>query len=730
MKTRFLWILAAGAAVLAGCTSDLFSPGRQGAAVAFGAATTYRNSIPDTKTAYSGTVYSDGYRKVERIDWVTGDRLTVECPQSPEGQANYVVLSEEESLSSSYAKVTAEDGNGLTWGTGTHLFRAMYPATEQMFRGTIPAVQAVLRDDGTPFTDMQNAYMWAAAQADAESSGAVTLGFRPMMTAFQFTIRADDGETLVLKAFSLSSARTALAGTFTATLREDLSDVDYTFSDTSMVVSANLEGITLTDSAPLQITLFCLPQDLTEMTVAVETSAGTKKMDLKKDGEWLTFAGGLKLRIDNMPVQTRDLLFEGTARGKFCVQTVNKTSPNPTQTTWVTPRADSTFSLRLPKLPTATHYSFIGADSLLTVTKLPAEVSTDKTAYHMFYSCKTLTEVDVPVNTEGLTDFTGMFYGCTSLRAAPEMDLSSGTTFLSLFEGCRALTDVPAYDFSNGTNLKSAFASCSSLTAVPCFGLNGASKTLAGCFRGCSRLQSVPVLETSSVVNCQQLFQNCTSLKEAPDWDLSAVKTCESMFQGCTALTSVPAYNTTVCTTFKNIFKGCTKLREIPLIETGNATSFYGFFASCSALQTIPVLDTSKGKDFGYFVYYCSSLKAFPAIDVSKGTNFKCMFQGTYTAPFVNSVPHLDMSSGTNFDSFTSSCRMTSCEGFGAIKVSFTIAHTLLDRDSIVKIFNQLATVTSGTITLKTDTVNYHLAEKLSDEDKAIATEKGWTLQY
>ena len=59
------------------------------------------------------------------------------------------------------------------------------------------------------------------------------------------------------------------------------------------------------------------------------------------------------------------------------------------------------------------------------------------------------------------------------------------------------------------------------------------------------------------------------------------------------------------------------------------------------------------------------------------------------------------------------------------MKVNFNISSsTLFTREALVEILNNLATVTST----KTLTMGSTNLAKLTDEDKAIATNKGWTL--
>lgn len=59
------------------------------------------------------------------------------------------------------------------------------------------------------------------------------------------------------------------------------------------------------------------------------------------------------------------------------------------------------------------------------------------------------------------------------------------------------------------------------------------------------------------------------------------------------------------------------------------------------------------------------------------------------------------------------------------MKVNFSINNsTLLDREALLVILNNLSTVTST----RTLTMGSTLLAKLTDEDKTIATNKGWTL--
>ena len=121
-------------------------------------------------------------------------------------------------------------------------------------------------------------------------------------------------------------------------------------------------------------------------------------------------------------------------------------------------------------------------------------------------------------------------------------------------------------------------------------------------------------------------------------------------------------------------FSNCIRLTTVPLFNTSNVTSMNGTFSNCQALISIPALDVSNVNNLISAFWRCSNLE---------------------------------------------SIEMT------GMKVSFDISYsTKFTREALVVILNNLATVsTSQTLTIGATNL-----AKLTEEDKAIATNKGWTL--
>jgi len=171
-----------------------------------------------------------------------------------------------------------------------------------------------------------------------------------------------------------------------------------------------------------------------------------------------------------------------------------------------------------------------------------------------------------------------------------------------------------------------------------------------------------------------------------------------------------------------NIFGGCSSLGSIPLLDTSSVTSMSGMFYNCGSLTTVPQLNTSKVTDMGSMFYNCGSLTAVPLLDTAKVKNMSQMF---WHCSDLQTIPAFDCSNVTNMNNIFASCRSLKSVLMTNIGVSFDIsASTKFERTDLLIILNNLATVTK-TQTLKMGATNL---AKLTDEDKLIATNKGWTL--
>lgn len=133
--------------------------------------------------------------------------------------------------------------------------------------------------------------------------------------------------------------------------------------------------------------------------------------------------------------------------------------------------------------------------------------------------------------------------------------------------------------------------------------------------------------------------------------------------------------------------------------DTSNVTNMTGMFSSAENLETFPELDTSRVTNMSYMFYRCHALTAIPALNASSVTDMSSMF-------------------GENRN-------LTSIGMYGFTRY-IDITPTALGHDALVALLNQAGTAYNSSQKIVMGAAKLAL---LSDEEKAIATNKGWKLE-
>ena len=192
-------------------------------------------------------------------------------------------------------------------------------------------------------------------------------------------------------------------------------------------------------------------------------------------------------------------------------------------------------------------------------------------------------------------------------------------------------------------------------------------------------------IDTSNVIDSSYFFSGCRLLCRVPEMDFRNVNTMYNTFSFCNSLVSIPQFDTSNVTSFFNCFSGCSLLVSIPQFDTSNAKTVSNMFANCTSLRSIPLLDfgnvTSISGFFGY-----SDIKSLT--DLGGFKNLKIDFKNG-----LNKLPNLTVQSLMN------------------------VINNLYD-------FRANGETTTKTLQLGTTNLN-----KLTAEQKAVATNKGWVLE-
>ena len=277
-----------------------------------------------------------------------------------------------------------------------------------------------------------------------------------------------------------------------------------------------------------------------------------------------------------------------------------------------------------------------------------------------------------------------------NLKIVQYINAKKITDMSSMFEGCSNITTVENItDHRTGvvTNMSNMFNSCTKLTYLDLTNIDTRNVTsMDYMFSFCEGLKSLNISNwnTSNVTNMRCTFNCCYNLTsvDASNWNTSNVTTMQGMFNQCNKLTTVDVsnWNTSNVTTMDSMFGRCTLLTTIDVsnFNTSNVTSMLNMFTNCTSLTSLDLssFNTSNVTDTSSMFAGCSKIT-------------------TLTPPAIN------------------------------MKISHSLSPcTLLTASELVKWLNSLPIITTS----QTLTLGSTLLAKLSSTEKAIATNKGWTL--
>ena len=233
-----------------------------------------------------------------------------------------------------------------------------------------------------------------------------------------------------------------------------------------------------------------------------------------------------------------------------------------------------------------------------------------------------------------------------------------------------------------------------------------------------------------NITNGGSLYRNNNQLVYVPNINTLNLNSMTYMFDGCKNLTTVPNLNTINVLYMQSTFSGCISLKTINLLPTSNVTTMSEMFAGCTNLIALPDFDTGKVTSLYSFLNKCSNIKEFPNINTSNVTNmgFMCSECGSLTT-----IPLLDCGKVTQMIYVLYGCKsLTNLGGFKDLKISVT--SQFIDQapnltvDSLVNVINNVYDLTGNGLSGQSLKFGQTNLDKLSEEQIAVATAKGWTL--
>jgi len=215
--------------------------------------------------------------------------------------------------------------------------------------------------------------------------------------------------------------------------------------------------------------------------------------------------------------------------------------------------------------------------------------------------------------------------------------------------------------------------------------------SMSNLFNGDTNLIYMPYVTINpNVDSSTNMFSNCSRLLTLPLLDFSHITNMDYMFNGCVSLTEIPAINTSSATNMSGMFQGCSNLKYAPQLNTSNVENISTMFSSCVKLETVPELDGAKCRNAGYMFSGCTKLKDFGGLK-------------NYGKAFLPEDSRNKTSFTLNFSTSTS-----------------------MTHESLMNVINNLYDIASAGVQQQTLQLGYTNKSKLTEEEIAIATNKGW----
>ena len=235
-------------------------------------------------------------------------------------------------------------------------------------------------------------------------------------------------------------------------------------------------------------------------------------------------------------------------------------------------------------------------------------------------------------------------------------------------------------------------------------------------FQFASDMTEVPYFNTTGATTVSNMFTSCKKLTTIPLFDFSNSNNFNSLFDSCTELLEIPQINTSSGKSFSRTFNSCTKLRAVPLIDTSEATTVTYLFANCKALTEIPAIDIGNATTTTYMFQNCTNLITVPMLDLSEANQVTNMFQNCTALTNLGGLKNLGQAYLTS-----------SSANYSNYKLDLS-ACTLLTHDSLMNIINNLYDIKSKGCKTQTLVLGANNIAKLSSDEIAIATNKGFTI--
>ena len=249
-----------------------------------------------------------------------------------------------------------------------------------------------------------------------------------------------------------------------------------------------------------------------------------------------------------------------------------------------------------------------------------------------------------------------------------------------------------------------------------CSLISSKNKTYYYAFYNCSNLTEIPKLNTSEATNFDYMFNNCQALVSIPPIDISNANSIDYMFANCYVLSELPINTLGKTDDLSRTFLQCRALTQIPQFDTSKIKYWNSAFQGCKSITELPQFDTSVGIDFNSAFRECESLLTIPKLNMSNANSVYYMLYYDRKLENLGGFENLGQGYSITASANNNNCRLDLMD-------SNNLTH-----ESLMNVINNLydiATKGCNPQNLKLGATNL---AKLTEEEIAIATNKGWNV--
>lgn len=218
--------------------------------------------------------------------------------------------------------------------------------------------------------------------------------------------------------------------------------------------------------------------------------------------------------------------------------------------------------------------------------------------------------------------------------------------------------------------------------------------------------------DTSNVTDMSYMFYESTA-KRIFNLDTSSATKMTHLFDN-SDITIIPDLQTSNVTDMSSMFYFAASFKEAPEMDMSNVTSVNSMFYYSASLTKIPNMNCSKVTSFSSFLYNTSSLQSMGIIDCDSCTNVS----GLLGSSALNKLTYLG-----GFRNLGKASSVSNTNGSSFLQYAPNLTY-----ESVINVLNGLYDRASAGLSVLTLKLHPNHLDMLSEDDIAIATNKGWTL--